>query len=647
MAIEAIKPASGFIQALLGPKIEKLKLWVNEKELQGKLDTQNLSKVMKEYLEKLSYRVSEITSISFPLLKLSIFEAYEPLNLERVHLKGEEDRDLRITELFDGNNKAFILIDSAGMGKSTFSKYLITQLLYKSDRIPIFFELRKINEELDLIENLVKELDFPGNPFDRKLFYKLLELGKFVVIIDGFDEVSLDYQEEISNQIHNLSVKGGNNILILTSRPQDTLPDLVNGMSLRFKVFTIHQAKSLLQKYDAVSKLDVGQRLINEIDNVPAKFIESPLLVSLLYRTFGVNNSIADRICTFYDEIYDALYKGHDLINKNGYGREKKSALDFEDFRKLLRALCYYMMLNRKTSFESRSEAIKYIDKAATISSMSPTSSYKYLDDLLVAVPLMQREGSEFKFFHKTILEYFAAEYLVYDKASSKLVEKIFNSKLASSFEKVFEFLSDINSSLFDAVITYHFAKLAPTLKQSDTLCKKVLSTLSFVKDCKIGLWLVSEHSYKHDGRPYLSHTVNDADDSFNSITWNIVEVDGLDYFMAITFTDFRHNLHAQAWDAISEESSYEIASDNKNTEKAKQLADIIGVNQWVDINEEVIKKIDKNNVYLHLAMHVIQSNRGRNEVLRIISSEKVQSVIMRVKTESELEKEMESLLVD
>ena len=86
IALEAIKPASGFINALLAPKVEKLRTWANEKELRGQLDPDKISIVMKRYLTKLSYRVSEITTISFPQLKINIFEAYEPLKLGKLRI---------------------------------------------------------------------------------------------------------------------------------------------------------------------------------------------------------------------------------------------------------------------------------------------------------------------------------------------------------------------------------------------------------------------------------------------------------------------------------------------------------------------------------------------------------------------------------
>lgn len=642
--MEAIKPASGFIGALLSPKIEKLKQWSLEKDLKGRINNDKLSRVIEDYLTKLSHRVSEITSISFPLLKLDIFKAYEPLSLGRLSFREDgQSTTIEVADIINEKQKSFLILDNAGMGKSTFSKYIVTQLLFKSERIPILFELRKINKESDLIENLAKELDFPGKVFDRALFYKLLELGKFYVIIDGFDEVEIEYQQELANQIHELSIKGGENILLMTTRPQDTLPDLVHGDSLKFKAFTISQAISLLKRYDSVAELDVGHRLIDQIESVPEKFIESPLLVSLLYRTFGINNSIAERISTFYDEIYHALYKGHDLINKNGYGREKKSGLDFEDFRKVLRSLCYYMMLNRKTSFENWSEAIQFIDKATTISATSPSSSSNYLDDLLVAVPLMQKEGCEYKFFHKTILEYFSAEYLVFDKSSAKLLGKIFRSKLAASFSKTLEFLSDIDSSLFDRVITHEFALQASEVHDCSEPRTRILTSLVFTKDCYVGVWTEEYAGEQKINDRYIFDS-SKTNIKHSRCTWLHEEVEGKKYFFVISHSEVRHNLHEQAWKSITEVISYEKYSRDANS--LKDFISITGVNNWNKIDRQFIDENKYNDVFFDLASHThdyLSDSMGGN--FHVICDQKVQSILNKVIKESEIDQEMESFL--
>ncbi|MDA3135660.1 hypothetical protein HG619_00505 [Pseudomonas syringae] len=76
---EAAKPGLELINAALSPTVEKVRKWAAEKELKGKLDSDVLSLTMERYLIKLSERVKEITSITFPQLKLNIYEAYEPL----------------------------------------------------------------------------------------------------------------------------------------------------------------------------------------------------------------------------------------------------------------------------------------------------------------------------------------------------------------------------------------------------------------------------------------------------------------------------------------------------------------------------------------------------------------------------------------
>ncbi|WP_305819429.1 NACHT domain-containing protein [Photobacterium leiognathi] len=431
------------------------------------------------------------------------------------------------------------------------------------------------------------------------------------------------------------------------------LPDIVNSETFRFLPFNQLQAKSLLKRYDTISGLDVGENLYKQIDSVPTKFIESPLLVSLLYRTFGVNKSIADRICTFYDEIYHALYKGHDLINKNGYGREKKSNLDFEDFRKLLRAMCYYMMLNRKTSFENWSEATMYIEKAIAISSIEPSSPSKFLDDLLISVPLMHRDGNEIKFFHKTLLEYFTAEYLVMYKSSSELLQKLFISKLAPSFDKTFEFLAEINSSLFDNVITHHFALLANNNGYGNSYAENVYYSLRFQRHCKVGLWSISEFAYKKKMRD-KDHFIFKQDkrlveNGYRTSIYNEGILNGEKYFIVITHTELPQNFHKFAWHSLStlKKTNLETKSDFSNKD-IEELFHILGRNTWNTLDDELIEKIKDNSSLLGLAEAILENESDafdEMDSIRVLSKEKVDTILYKVKSEEDFLIETEGLI--
>ncbi|MGV2842347.1 NACHT domain-containing protein [Aeromonas hydrophila] len=659
IALEMLKPTTGFLNVLLAPKIDKVRRWAEERNLQCQLEPNSLSETMREYLEKLSRRVAEITTISFPLQRINISEAYETLYLSPVSNSTEKyinpfinhttEVKIDVQDLFSMSNSSFIVIDSAGMGKSTFSKHLVTQILFKTERIPLFFELRKTDYNVGLVESIARELDSIGKTFPRDIFYKLINLGKFIIILDGFDEINIDNQVDLSKQIYDLSSKGGKNILFLTSRPQETLPELIDSMIFKFCEFTREQAISLVTRYDRISGLDIGRRLAEQLDSVPSRFIETPLLISLLYRTFGTNNSIADRVCTFYDEIYHALYKGHDLINKNGYVREKKSKLDFEDFRRLLRALCYYMAITRKTSFDNRGDFISYIQTASEMSSIKPASNQDYLDDLMVAVPLVQRDGVEYKFLHKTIMEFFAAEYLVYKNNSLEVVEKIFHGKLYPSFIKIFDFIHDISPTLFDNVVTKFHAKSFIDINKVNEYSHYLISTIIYLNDVKAGLWVVDEEirDNKEKQNAFIDsiHRSSEIQGFHRSISVEIV-IDGKNYRFAMAARSSFSTLHELAWEQISDSHKPRYGTSRMSDNTA--LIELLGLGKFTTLTLDMSEQLSKCFIIMHCLEGFLREDRfhhDKSDEIRVFSPEKTTNFLSRLERETAMDNEFNYLL--
>ncbi|MBH3337515.1 NACHT domain-containing protein [Pseudomonas mendocina] len=666
IALETVKPAAGFLAAAMAPKIEKVKAWAVEKELKGKLKPDALAKVMEVYLKKLSVRVSEITSITFPQAKLDIFEAYEPLRMceiphsekiisnkkafdELINNEADltsflspEEKTFEAAELATSKNNSFLLIDGAGMGKSTFSKYVIAKILFKSEKIPLLVELRNLDPKIGLFEHLAKELDPLGKIFDRELFYRLIEMGKFFVILDGFDEIKIEYQSELAEQISELSLKAGKNSLLVTSRPQEVLPELTKSKSLRFSDFTLNQANSLIDRYDKISKTDIGKRLKKEIPEVPERFIESPMLVSLLYRTFGINNSIAARISTFYDEIYDALYKGHDLINKNGFARKKKSSLDFEDFRKLLRALCHYMMIGRKVSFQNWSEAIDSIEKSIEISRIRPSSAHNFLDDLIVAVPLMQRDGNEYKFYHKTILEYFAAEYVIFNPGNTDLLRKILLSELAESYFSVFDFIFDINKALYDEAITFYFAQSAEksVSKYQGSITRQ---TINLLCESEVGLWPLDIEEAGRAGRLSVNLARLQQDSKYSVSTWIEGTLYDVPYMIILSWAYVNDNLHKEAWEAITDLVETELPAQGNIF---NGLEEILPPRTWKSMRSLKLSESDKTQKILIDFLQSITGILGEQNIdPRVLSNEKINSILTTIKRQKELNAELKGFI--
>ena len=178
-----------------------------------------------------------------------------------------------------------------------------------------------------------------------------MEKGTFLFIFDGFDELTSEKSTVIGEQIQKISSVFESNTFILTSRKQGYIPKLDNQTVMKFLPLNINQIESLILKYDKVISGEIGKRLINHpnYQTLDYSLFETPLMVNLLYRSFGYNNTIENDVVVFYDEMFSALYKGHDLT-KAGFSREKLSKLKYEDFKLLFTALCFLVLYNKKVS---------------------------------------------------------------------------------------------------------------------------------------------------------------------------------------------------------------------------------------------------------------------------------------------------------
>lgn len=115
------------------------------------------------------------------------------------------------------------------MGKSTFSKYLVLDVFEATNKIPLFLELRRIDDNESLLGKLSKELDAEQNDIDEKFIILLLDQGEYVIILDGYDELSENARKKIGPQITELALKCEKNNIVLTSRPEVGLPEIPSG----------------------------------------------------------------------------------------------------------------------------------------------------------------------------------------------------------------------------------------------------------------------------------------------------------------------------------------------------------------------------------------------------------------------------------
>lgn len=543
--------------------------------------------------------------------------------------------EFNVKTLKEGQN--YLIIDSAGMGKSTFAKHLVLEILDLTNKIPIFLELRRIAESESLLEKIASEIDETKKDVNEELLLKLLNEDEFVIILDGYDEIPDQFRNEIGQQISELSIKFENNSIILTSRPEVNIPEILQSTVLKIKPLNKEQAKSLLLRYDSIANIDVGKKLIEQFDRVKKEFLETPLLVVLLYRTYGFNQSIATRISSFYDEVYNALYKGHDLT-KSGFARQKASRLDSEDFRRLLRGFSFLLIIQRKENLKSRSEAIRVIDEAAKLTSVNPISSSDFFDDLLLSVPLFTKEGTEFRFIHKSFGEFFSAEFLSYYPKSEQIIKNLNESVLAKSLVNTFEFISDINPSLFKREIVLPLAK---EILKKINLYPNIILTTKLIGIFKIGLWDKDLYTEKSpDGRNNITIP------RLMPSTWYFYgKVKDKNFILAIGNSHIK-KYPPSIWNFIANLNNWKLT----RTELDFDPISDIPINVWLDLENNFVLRNINNDVIKMAIKSVIESEQelpieNRLYKVAIIDENRCKEVIKDVDQESETQNWLENLI--
>ena len=137
VANAAIAQAKGFLDAWLGPTIEKVAKSSRERAILNEVKSDSLNLALHRYLTRLIADSAEIQSIVFPGHKLPLERIYEPVFLEEDTMPP--NRKQVDINLLAASKHHCTIIDAAGMGKTTFARQMILHLCQVSEQIPIYF----------------------------------------------------------------------------------------------------------------------------------------------------------------------------------------------------------------------------------------------------------------------------------------------------------------------------------------------------------------------------------------------------------------------------------------------------------------------------------------------------------------------------
>ncbi|WP_051624059.1 NACHT domain-containing protein [Clostridium akagii] len=329
----------------------------------------------------------------------------------------------KIIDTCDVNNivkigHKIIITGTGGIGKSVMMKHFFLNCIKNINLVPILIELRGLNDidekNIDLVDYMYKVMDTYKFKLDKKYFEYSLETGRYLILLDGFDEVKNSLSIKVTKGILALCDKYPCNYYVTTSRPLEEFIGWNDFTELQSMVLTKEQALSLIKKleYDENIKNkfyeDLDEKLYEKYDT----FASNPLLLTIMLLTFENRISIPDKLNDFYEQAFTALFHTHDAA-KGGYKRDISCDLGYEDFKNVFSYVCFKSFFNSEYEF-SENKIISYLCIAKEKKIINRGfDSLNYLKDLTNSVCMLMHEGLDYSFSHRSFQEYFAALYTI------------------------------------------------------------------------------------------------------------------------------------------------------------------------------------------------------------------------------------------
>lgn len=247
--------------------------------------------------------------------KVEFYKIYYPIKTMFKRLSTDFNDLSRVFE----NYKYLTIVGSAGSGKTTLLKHIFLTSLISKFKIPVLVELRFINDYGGDIEKLIfeKTLKLSAKP-SEKILKRALKDGKFLFLLDGYDEIYSSKKLEINRQIDLFIDSYSKNNFILSTRPGSGAENFQ-----RFHDFHV-QPLSMMDVKNFIGKIvDSDERRKRMLDIIKEQknsdyfhYLKNPLLLSMFIIAFESHPEIPSRKSSFYRNVFDTLYSKHDGITK-------------------------------------------------------------------------------------------------------------------------------------------------------------------------------------------------------------------------------------------------------------------------------------------------------------------------------------------
>jgi hypothetical protein len=341
-----------------------------------------------------------------------------------------------------------VISGTGGGGKTFFMKYFWLSIFENSrGKIPVFVELRKLNEisNDNLLAYIYRTIVNTNANVSDDAFRKAIRNGTFTFLFDGFDEVAKEKRQSLTKQILDIAANNPDCTIVISSRP-DSLFESWQSFSI-FGVQPLSQGQvlSIIEKikYDDSAKKKFSERIKKDLWARHQSFLSSPLLATMMLMTFSQFADIPDKVHLFYDQAFDTLFYKHDAV-KELYQRKMYTDLTSDIFRKFFSLFCLVSYYDQVFEF-SEGAIREYIEKGLKIEG-AELNIEDFLKDLTESICILQKDGVNYVFSHRSFQEYFCAYCLdrILQAHAGPILERIAERHTDTTIPMLFDMNKDV-----------------------------------------------------------------------------------------------------------------------------------------------------------------------------------------------------------
>lgn len=368
------------------------------------------------------------------LLKdLYVLPLYKEKNSDRSKLNRadlDEKIDMFLGDSIIGNRgKPMIILADAGMGKTSLVAYICSKCPQKENLLVLrFADLNKETLNKNILSAVLRELNC-----------EIEDLRNKRLIIDGFDECEITFNKDkqLSNFLNDCQNIYGLKVLITSRVNYIDCTQFTSSKLYYLQFMNEEQIKKMSEKYFEISKEPPFE--INILAN--SEVIGVPLILYMIL-ALKIDMKQVSGICELYERIFaleGGIYDRMAQEDYDGYS-EKIHPIAYQGVKKEVH------LISEQIAFSMFEEETLLLPREKYIEIVKNVSENRVNDFAISNYYYIEESTYNLSFSHKSIYEYFVAEYLFNCINFNDSVEIIaqnlaFLSKKALFSEEILRFL--------------------------------------------------------------------------------------------------------------------------------------------------------------------------------------------------------------